>query len=151
MAAQSSGEGFLVESEFLFALRKSDKHHGEATKILELCKKGVVRLLVLSSAVMEVKAVMYSQGFKGRLVEEVCSLVDAQLVEAGVSEYVPTTLADAVLAEVLKNQHPSLTFFDALHVATARNLNMPLLSNDKDQRSAWTKTITFRKFLENLF
>ena len=75
---------------------------------------------------MEVKAVMYSQGFKGRLVEEVCSLVDAQLVQAGVSEYVPTTLADAVLAEVLKNQHPSLTFFD-VHVATAGNLNMPPL------------------------
>lgn len=149
MVAEPGEEEALVESEFLFAIRKGDKHHGEAVKILELCRKGLVKLRVLSSAVAEVRAVLYSQGFRGRRVEEVCSLMDAQLLEAGVKEYEPITLADAVLAEVLKNQHPSLTFFDALHVATARRLNMMLLSNDDDQRNAWVKTVSFREFLEN--
>ena len=100
MAAETDEEGFLIESEFLFALRKGDKHHGEAMKILDLCRRGLVKLQVLSSAVIEVKAVLYSHGFKGRRVEEVCSLMDAQLVEGGVSEYVPVTLGDAVLADV---------------------------------------------------
>ena len=109
-----------------------------------------MKLQVLSSAVIEVKAVLYSHGFKGRHVEEVCSLMDAQLIENGVSEYVPVTLADAVLAEVLRNQHPQLTFFDALHIATAKNLDKPLLSNDEDYPSIWMKTISFKDFLRKI-
>lgn len=149
MVATPSEEEGLVESEFLFAIKKGDKHHGEAEKILGLCKKGLVKLRVLSSAVAEVRAVLYSRGFKGRQIEGVCSLMDAQLLEAGIKEYEPITLADAVLAEVLKHQHPRLTFFDALHVATARRLNMMLLSNDRDQRAAWSKTVSFKEFLKN--
>ena len=149
MVAETDEEEFLIESEFLFALRKGDKHHDEAMKILDLCKRGLVKLQVLSSAVIEVKAVLYSHGFKGRRVEEVCSLIDAQLIESRVSEYVPVTLADAVLAEVLRNQHPQLTFFDALHIAAAKNLDKPLLSNDEVYPEVWMKTISFKNFLES--
>ena len=49
----------------------------------------------------------------------------------GVSEYVPATPTDAILAEVLRNQH-QLKFFDALYIATAKNLDKPLLSNDEN-------------------
>ena len=55
MVAETDEEEFLIESEFLFALRKGDKHHDEAMKILDLCKRGLVKLQVLSSAVIEVK------------------------------------------------------------------------------------------------
>lgn len=149
MDVEADDEGVLVESEFLFALRRGDKHHHEAKKILELCRKGLVKLQVLSSAVMEVKAVLYSHGLKGKRVEEVCSLMDAQLIMGGVSEYAPLTFADAVVAEVLRNQHPQLRFFDALHIAAAKNLDKPLLSNDKDYPAIWTKTISFRGLLKN--
>jgi len=85
----------------------------------------------LSSAVVEAKAVLYSYGFRPHEVENACSLIDMQLIEAGINEYVPSTLADATLAERLRSQHPKLTIFDAFHAAVTERLNKPLLSNDR--------------------
>ena len=44
---------------------------------------------------------------------------------------VPATSMDAVLAEVLRNWY-QLKFFDAFYIATAKNLDKLLLSNDEN-------------------
>jgi len=150
MVAEGGKREVLTETEFLFGLRKGDKHHDAVKRILKACADGLLKVQVLSSAVVEVEAVLCSHGLKPREVEEACSLMDVQLIEADVDEYVPLTLADAVLAGRLRDHHPKLTFFDALHVATARRLGKPLLSNDPAYQEAGAKTIGFKKLLEEL-
>jgi len=148
MVNEGNEREVLAETEFLFALRKGDRHHNAVTRILEVCTRELLKIKVVSSAAVEIKAVLYSHGFKVREVEEACSLMDAQLVETHIDEYVPLTLADGTLAERLRAQYPKLTFFDALHVATARRLGKPLLSNDPVLREAGATTITFEKLLD---
>ena len=148
MVAEGNEREALAETEFLFGLRRGNRHHDTVMRILEICIKGLLKVQVLSSAVVEVKAVLYSRGLKPREVEEACSLMDVQLIEAGIDEYTPLTLADATLAERLRNQYPKLTFFDALHVATARRLDRPLLSNDPTHLEAGATAIKFKKLIE---
>jgi hypothetical protein len=76
--------------------------------------------------------------------------MDAQLVEAGITGYVATTLSDAIVSERLREQHPDLTFFDALHLAIARRLDKPLLSNDLVIKEAEPRSIMFQELIDNL-
>jgi predicted nucleic acid-binding protein len=148
MDAKGSKEEVLVETEFLFGLRKGDRYHEAVKRILGLSKKGLLKILVLSSAVVEVKAVLASQGLKLSQIEEACSLMDIQLLESNIEEYVPVTLADIVIATRLRSQLPKLTFFDSLHISTAKRLDKILLSNDPIYRKAWPKTIQFKEQLK---
>ncbi|KPV65404.1 MAG: hypothetical protein AOA65_0195 [Candidatus Bathyarchaeota archaeon BA1] len=148
MVAEGDRGESLAETGFLFGLRRGDRQHDAVMKILEICIKGLLKVQVLSSAVVEAKAVLYSRGLKPREVEEACSLMDVQLIGAGIEEYTPLTLADATLAERLRSQYPKLTFFDALHVATARKLGKPLLSNDPAHLEAGAAAIKFKKLIE---
>ena len=148
MASERDGREVLAETEFLFGLRKGDRRYDVVVKILELCKKGLLRVRILSSAVVEVKAILYSHGLKPSDVEEACSLMDIQLVEANIVEYEPLTLADVVLAGRLRSQSPRLTFFDSLHAATAKRLNKALLSNDPIYREVEVKTVGFKELVE---
>ena len=150
MVAERSKRECLAETEFLFGLRKGDRHHSAVTKILDACISGLVDIQILSSAVVEVKAVLYSRGLKPHEVEETCSLMDAQLVEAGITGYVATTLSDAIVSERLREQHPDLTFFDALHLAIARRLDKPLLSNDLVIKEAEPRSIMFQELIDKL-
>lgn len=119
-----------MESDFLFGLREGDEHHGDVDKALSMCKKGILDISVLSSAVVEVRTTLYSRGLTFREVEDSTALMDAMLSEAGVKNYVPVKLSDVVLAEILRSQFTELTFFDSLHAAISKRIGAPIVSGD---------------------
>lgn len=129
--ADRAGEEYLVETDFLFGLRAGDKLHEHVTRALAKCRRGELKIAVLSSAIVEARAVLYARGLEPGQVETVLALMDAALAEHGVRDFVQVELADVVFAERLRVEHPSLGFFDSLHAAVAARRRRPLLTADK--------------------
>ena len=123
-----AGKKALIESDFLSGLRQSDKRHDKVVRALGAHRNGDLELRVLSSAVMEVRAVLYSRGLGPSESEDALSLMDAILAEYGVRTFLPVEMADVVVAERLRLQQAELGFFDSLHAATSRRLGLPILS-----------------------
>jgi hypothetical protein len=130
MASETKGQKAAVESDFLFGLRKSDKRHAHVIAALEMHQEGSLLITLLSSAVFEVRAVLYSKGMKSKDVEETFSLMAALLAEYGVGGSSDLSLSDVIVAERMRGDMPSLTFFDSLHAATSKRLGMTLLSSE---------------------
>ncbi|MBI3841108.1 MAG: hypothetical protein HY297_04035 [Thaumarchaeota archaeon] len=130
MALRKPTQKALVESDFLFGLRSSDLRHDKVTAALKRHKKGDLELTVMSSAVLETRAVMYSRGLRPAESEEAVSLMDTALAAYGVREFLPVRLGDVVVAERLKSQRPDLGFFDSLHAAGSKRLGIPLLTSE---------------------
>ena len=53
---------YLVETDFLFGLGPSDRYNSQVEKALKLTKDGQVELRVITSAIFEVRTVLYSRG-----------------------------------------------------------------------------------------
>lgn len=136
----------MVESEFLLGLRKGDRNHKDVVRALHMHEKGSLGLRILSSAVIEVRAVLYSKGISFPNVEDVISLMDAELDDFGVKSYVPTRLGDIVLSERLRGEFPDLTFFDSLHAAISKRLGLSLLSNDPVYNQVGAQAVRFGEF-----
>lgn len=130
MVSQTSRQEDLVESDFLFGLRKGDRRHSKVLRALNMHGNGVLSIKVLSSAVMEVRSVLYSRGLSFAGVEDALSLMDAALAEYGVRGFVPLTLGDVVVAERMRSEEAELGFFDSLHAATGKRLKLKLLSSE---------------------
>ena len=120
----------LVETDFLFGLRRSDARNPKVLLALEAAGRGELALTVLSSAVVEARTVMYSRGMDPADAEEAVSLMDSVLAEHGVRDFLPTELADVVVAERLRSRHPELGYFDSLHAASASRLSVPILGSE---------------------
>jgi len=128
--ASEAGQKVAVESDFLFGLRKSDLRHANVVAALEKHKEGSLVITLLPSAVLEARAVLYSRGMKSKEVEEAFSLMAALLAEYGVAGSTNLSLSDVIVAERMRGDMPSLTFFDSLHAATSKRLGMTLLSSE---------------------
>ena len=148
MVSERHSKEILAETEFLFGLRENDPHHPAVSKILRLSKNGILKVRILSSAVIELRAVLYSHGLSPMEVKEVCSLMDLQLSDMDIQTYEPLILSDVVLAERLRMETPKLTFFDSLHAAVAKRLNKPLISDDPIYPEAGVKTLSFKEAQE---
>jgi len=135
----------LVETEFLFSLREGNSRYGVALKILKASQQGKLKVEVPSSAVMEAITVLYSYGFNHKQVEEILTLIDAKLIEAGISYYIPLTLTDVVIAARLRAELPQLSFYDSLHAAIAKRTNKYLLSSDPVYKEAGLRVISFEE------
>lgn len=129
MASAASGEA-VVEADFLFGLRRSDVRHSQVMRALDMHREGKLSLRVLSSAVLEARAVLYSRGLGPGAVEEAFSLMAAMLAQYGIGESVPVELADVIVAERMRNEESGLGFFDSLHAATSKRLGHSLLSSE---------------------
>ncbi len=125
-----AGSEVLVESDFLFGLRGSDRHHSQVMKALEMHRRGAISISILSSSVMEVWAVLLSRGLRTAAVEDSLALIDAILAENDVHRFVPVEMSDAALAERLRGDRKGLGFFDSLHAAVSRRLGINLLSSE---------------------
>jgi hypothetical protein len=99
-------------------------------KALGMQREGKLSLRVLSSAALEVRAVLYSRGLGPKDVEEAFSLMAAMLADHGVGESVPVELADVIVAERLRGERADLGFFDSLHAASSKRLGLSLLSSE---------------------
>ena len=128
--ASEAGQKVAVESDFLFGLRKSDARHASVIAALESHKEGNLLITLLPSAVLEVRAVLYSRGMKSKDVEDTFSLMAALLAEYDVAGSSDLSLSDVIVAEMMRADMPSLTFFDSLHAATSKRLGMTLLSSE---------------------
>lgn len=134
---------FLAESDFLLGLRKSDKHHRIVMHLLDIHSREEIILNILSSAVLEVKSVLYSQGIKSEAIEESFSLMDQTLLDHGVNEYVALTLSDVALAENMKSEFTQLTFFDSLHAAVSKRLGVAIVSSDPIYKKIGVQALSF--------
>ena len=143
MAARSDKREIVVESDFLFGLREGDRHHQDVERMLSMNKNGILEIAVLSSAVVEVRAVLYSKGFDLHQVEEAITLMDFMLSEAEIRNFIEVKLSDVVLSESLRSQHGELTFFDSLHAAVAKRADLALLSGDPIYKKIGLKTLNY--------
>lgn len=145
MASKSGRREVLVESDFLFGLRRGDRHHEGVCKALSMHREGPLDISILSSAVVEVRTTLYSRGLRLHEVEDALALMDAILSDAGVRSYISLRLSDVVLAERLRSQFTELTFFDSLHAATSKRAGVPILSGDPIYRKIGVATITYEE------
>lgn len=131
MAHKRGPAHYLVESDFLFGLRKSDEHHASVIRALERHRGGQLFLTVASSSVIEACSVLHSRGIDLQMIEEALSLMGSVLVEFGVKNFSSLTLSDAVLAEHMRIQFPFLSFFDSLHASIAERSKTPILTSER--------------------
>ncbi len=143
MASQTNKKVVLVESDFLLGLKKGDRVHADVLRALGMHKRGFLQLRILSSAVIEVRTVLYSKGFSLNQAEDIISLIDAELNDFGVRIYVPIRLSDIVLAEHLRDEFPKMTFFDSLHASASKRLGLSLLSNDPIYEEIGVQALNF--------
>ncbi|MHA1232757.1 MAG: hypothetical protein ACTSPQ_19160 [Candidatus Helarchaeota archaeon] len=120
---------YLIETDFLFGLRPSDKYYIKVKKMLELSKNKKIELKITNSAIFETRTVLYSQGKNSKEIYTILTLMKEKLNENNIKEeYV--RFDDFILADYLRSKYPELTFFDSLHVAVSKNRNIPLCGND---------------------
>jgi hypothetical protein len=123
-------ESVLVESDFLFGLSESDSRHSHVLNCLKKHEQGKIAIQILSSAVIEVRSVLYSRGLDKSQIEEFFSLMADLVTNYGITEFVPLEFGDVIIAERLRAESSALTFFDSLHAATSKRLNLRILSSE---------------------
>ena len=143
MAARPGQGKVLVETDFLFGLRSGDRNHEGVARALSMSREGSLEVSVLSSAVVELRAALYSKGFGPRQVEDAVTMMDAALVGSGVEDYVESRLSDVVLSEIMRAQFSELTFFDSLHAAASKRTGVPLLSSDPIYRRIGVDSMSY--------
>lgn len=120
---------YLIETDFLFGLRTSDRYNPIVERSLKLAREKKVDLAVITSAIFEVRAVLYSQGKKPAEISRILILMKNKLEENDIHEEL-IQFDDFILADFLRSTYPELTFFDALHAAMSKRRNIPLYGND---------------------
>ena len=120
----------IVETGFLFGLRKTDSRHSNVVHALTLHKNGQWYIRILSSAVIEIRNVLYSRGYAPKIIGETLSLMDGILSNFGVQDYVPLELEDLIVGEKLQNDQPRLTFYNSLHASAMKRLGSSVLSSE---------------------
>ncbi len=125
----AKGPEHVVETDFLFGLRPSDRLHDSVTSVLEMNLQGKLRLIVSGASPVEANAVMASQGLSEDEVGEALSLIRVTLERYQVSNYTRITISDVQDASVLRRAR-GLSFFDSLHAAIATRRGVPVLSSN---------------------
>lgn len=120
---------YLVETDFLFGLRPSDRYYSKVENALKLAQKKQVELKVISSAIFEIRTVLYSQGKRPEEISKILTLMKKKLDEHNVKEEI-IQVDDFILADYLRSKYDELTFFDALHAAMSKRRKIPLYGND---------------------
>lgn len=121
----------LVETDFLFGLSARDKLHPYVSKILEMHRRGEVRIIISSASPIEASLTLLSHGIDPGTIIRVLELMNAKLIEYRVKDYAPITLEALAKAMELRGKYGMLAFFDSIHLALAITLDIPLLTSDK--------------------
>ncbi|MHA1267561.1 MAG: hypothetical protein ACTSRS_20160 [Candidatus Helarchaeota archaeon] len=141
-------DNFLIETDFLFGLRPSDKYNSHIKKALNLAKEKKVQFKLASSAIFECRAVLYSQGKTPAEVSKILLFMKKKLEDCGIKEEF-VDFDDFILADHLRSNHKKLTFFDSLHAAISQRRKIPLFGNDKILQQLNFITKTFQDSLIN--
>ncbi len=138
----------LIETDFLFGLSSSNNHYPHVIKLLKEHKAKKLKLIISGISPVEVVATLLSRGFKLEVISQVLNAMNMKLLEYGVKEYSTLTIQILQLATILRAKHRELTFFDSIHLATAINKDMPLITSDqtllKIAKNVGVKTINLK-------
>jgi len=138
---------YIVETEFLFGLRKGDKWHDQVIKILELFKIGKIEALQFcTSAFLEVATVLQAHGFSAEHIEEALFLMKHKLSEFDAVEIELSSDDIIRLYELLRRY--DITYFDAMQAAVALGRNAILVTNDKTFRMLGVKAVSFKELIK---
>ena len=107
---------YVAETEFLSSLRPEDRWNRLSRKILQKVSQHRIQISVLESAVLEMRAVLYSQGKGSRETYTSLILIKRKLVKHGISEEA-TSIDDYILADKLREDFGELTYFDSVHAS----------------------------------
>lgn len=134
------GGKFIVETDFLFALRPSDDLHAQAKEALQRHQEGDFKLKVSGASPVEANAVMASQGLAEKEISEALSLMETDLASYGIDQYTKITISDIWKSSGFRQKVKPLTFFDSVHAALSARNETPLLSSNpiyKDLKIGW--------------
>ncbi|RLE53099.1 MAG: hypothetical protein DRJ26_03825 [Candidatus Methanomethylicota archaeon] len=121
----------LIETDFLFGLSSSNNLYQHVIKWLKEHKAKKFKLILSGISPVEVVATLLSRGFKLEVITQVLNAMNLKLHEYGVKEYSTPTIPILQLATTLRVNHHELTFFDSIHLATAINQELPLITSDQ--------------------
>lgn len=119
----------LIDADVLFSYLVADKLVLQSEKLLSRSNEGLVRLLAASEVYDDIITALRSSGTAVELVIQL--LTDLRKIP---HEVLPTTLDVALEAAYLYSRHGGsrkLHYFDAFHVATAKQHELPLVTSDR--------------------
>jgi predicted nucleic acid-binding protein len=125
---------YLVETDFLFALRPSDKFHKKVLNILENCGPDVCKLFISPASPIEATLVMKSHEMSEEDIINSLKTMDEAIKTKSKPNYLDLTLDNMSLAVYLAKEH-SLTLFDSLHASFALMNNLTYYGSDKNLRN----------------
>jgi len=137
---------YIVETDFLFGLRASDRLHSSVYSALMRHVEGGLHLLVSGASPVEANAVMASQGVPQEKIAEAFSLISTTLEKHRVERFTCITISDIQDAMSSRETRPSLTFFDSLHAAISKRMDLAILSSDPVYRDLGVEWVDLRVY-----
>ncbi len=124
------GPEYLVETDFIFGLRQGDRLHDHVSAALERNLEGEISLCISAVAPIETNAVMASRGVSEHRISAAFLLINKVLEKNGIESYTKIKIPDMEFASNLRQKLNRLTFFDSLHAAISKRMDIPILSSD---------------------
>jgi predicted nucleic acid-binding protein len=141
----------VVDTEFLFALRGTDRKHSVVREILqELEGKRVAstRPMIIPMAVLELVTVLLSEGKDVKEIHRVLELIDeiTQGYGLGFAEFSLNQMVQGL--SIYESSRIGL--FDSIMAGAAIDLGTEIVSDDTDFDIRGLKRLTFREYLATL-
>ncbi len=142
----------VVDTEFLFALRSSDKKHSKAKEILERIGerrgKAPTDLLIPPIVATELVLVLLSEGKKAEVVRKTLDLVRDISDRYGLG-IAPFSL-DQLKTGLAVYETSGIGLFDSLISGVASEMNTEVVGDDPDFDIPGVKHLTFLQYLSRL-
>ena len=89
---------------------------------------------------------MASQGVAQEDIVEAFSLIATTLQKHRVESFTCITIPDVQDAMISRQSRPNLTFFDSLHAAISKRMDLPILSSDPIYRELGVEWVDLRGY-----
>jgi len=124
-----------VETDFLFALRRSDPLHNAAVSLLKEASNGILRIYISPSSPLEASLVMKAAGIDEEEISRALKAME-DIIRGYTNPYFPQlTFTHSSFAAELRKRY-GLTFFDSLHASVALLEDLTYIGNDNRVREA---------------
>lgn len=131
-------EKYLIETDFLFGLRSSDKLHQRILAFISELDQSRKNLFLSGASIVEVPLVLLGEGKSNSIVQQTISVMKTALY--GLTKYsVQNFQFNEMLTAFSLREKYNTTFFDSIHLATALNNDLVLVSSDKDMINVITQ------------
>lgn len=136
----------LIDTQFLFGLRSSDKHFAKCKKILQYYGNQVrISSLSFIEVTLVLKAKKKSESEISDFIKEISIILSTH----GIKE-LPFISKDLIQGLNIKIQNPKITFFDAMICGISLSNSLGILGDDVEfSKIKQIRHITFDKFLES--